>query len=411
MNILSFLKTQLLLRKSWLPLANHSRIFQQFVNLSVFCIMKKLVIFFAFLTSFMIGNTQNSENYLVVGSYTLAGNPDGIHVYKFNSHTGESTLISSTETSNASYFAISPDEKYIYAVNEDANDKGSIAAFSFDKKTGALIFLNKKPSGNHPCYVTISNNGKWVIAGNYTGGSLSVFEVKNDGSLDGPTTTIQHTGSGKDPQRQDRPHVHCTYLSPDNKFLYVPDLGMDKVMVYSFDDKTGKLTAASQPFLQSEPGAGPRHFTFHPNGKYAYLVEELAGTIEAFQNINGSMKHLQRISSLPPDQKGYPGSADIHVSADGKFLYASNRGDFNNIAIYKINAGNGELTNIGFQSTLGKAPRNFNFDPSGNFLLVGNQDSDEIVIFDRNKETGSLNDSGKRIKVTKPVCLKWISMK
>jgi 6-phosphogluconolactonase len=371
--------------------------------------MKKFIISSLLFSSLLLANSQ--ENYLVVGSYTPAGSSEGIHVYKFNNKTGESTLISSTVTSNASFLAISPDEKYVYAVNEDANDKGSIAAFSFDKKTGTLSFINKKPSGDHPCYVTISNNGKWVITGNYTGGSLAVLGVKNNGNLDEPATIIQHKGSGKDPQRQDKPHVHCTYLSPDNKKLYVPDLGIDKVMVYSFDDKTGKLTPALEPSLQSEPGAGPRHFTFHPNGKYAYLIEELSGTVVAFQNKEGNMKNIQRISSLPPDQKGYAGSADIHVSTDGKFLYASNRGDFNNIAIYKINPNNGELTNIGFQSTLGKAPRNFNFDPSGNFLLVGNQDSDEIVIFDRNKETGLLNDSGKRIKVTKPVCLKWISIK
>lgn len=373
--------------------------------------MKRFTILAIFTMVSIFANAQDKENYLLAGTYTPAGKTEGIHVYKFNSETGESTPVSSVATSNASYLAISPDEKYVYAVNEDANDTGSIAAFSFDKKTGTLRFLNKRTSGNHPCYVSISKNSKWVISGNYTGGSLAVFATKQDGSLDGPTTVIQHEGSGKNKQRQDRPHVHCTFLSPDNHWLYVPDLGIDKVMIYAFDDKTGKLTPAPQPFVQSEPGAGPRHFTFHPNNKYAYLIEELSGTVVAYQYEDGKLNQLQQISSIPAGQTGYPGSADIHVSPDGKFLYASNRGDFNNIAIYKIDQANGKLTNIGFQSSLGKTPRNFNFDPSGNFLLVGNQDTDEIVILKRDKETGMLSDTNKRIKVGKPVCLKWISMK
>ncbi|HET9434554.1 MAG TPA: beta-propeller fold lactonase family protein, partial [Chitinophagaceae bacterium] len=189
-----------------------------------------------------------------------------------------------------------------------------------------------------------------------------------------------------------------------------PDLGIDKVMIYSFDEKTGKLAAAEQQFAASTPGAGPRHFTFHPNGKFAYLVEELTGHVVAYQMSNGQLKLLQRTSTLPRGKTGYSGSADIHVSPDGKFLYASNRGDFNNIAIFKVDSKSGNLAIVGFQSTLGKTPRNFNFDPSGNYLLVGNQDSDEIVIFKRNLKSGLLEDTKKRIAVGKPVCLKWAAV-
>ena len=193
--------------------------------------------------------------------------------------------------------------------------------------------------------------------------------------------------------------------------MFVPDLGIDKVMVYAFDVKTGKLTPAKKPFSSARAGAGPRHFDFHPSGKFAYLVEELTGAVTVFTYDagTGALKALQTISSLPADYKGPVGSADIHVSPDGKFLYCSNRGESNTIGILSINKSNGQLEWVDHQSTLGKTPRNFNFDPTGNFLLVANQNSDEIVIFKRDKATGLLTDSGKRIKVSKPVCLKWIS--
>jgi 6-phosphogluconolactonase len=234
-----------------------------------------------------------------------------------------------------------------------------------------------------------------------------VLPVKTDGSVGAPVTTIQHEGSGVNKERQSQPHVHCTVLSNDNKFLFVPDLGIDKVMIYAFDVATGKLTPAKQPFAKSLDGSGPRHFIFHPNNKYAYLIEELSGTVETFQYNNGSLKNIQRISTMPAGDTSFAGSADIHISPDGKFLYASNRSNSNTIAIYKVGQ-DGKLALVGHQSTLGKTPRNFNFDPTGNFLLVANQGTDDIVIFKRNKTTGLLTDTGKRIEVGKPVCLKWI---
>jgi 6-phosphogluconolactonase len=377
-------------------------------GLSYISQMKNLILVIALPFLLLPGGTK--ENYLIVGTYT-GGKSEGIYVYKFNSEDGTHKEVSHIKASNPSFIAVSPDEKYIYAVNEDAKEGhgGDITAYSFNKENGILTQLNQQPTGgDHPCYVAIDKTGKWVFAANYSSGSLSVYPVNADGSLGAVSAHITHTGSGKVQGRQDTPHVHCTFISPNNKWLYVPDLGIDKVMIYAFNARTGKLTPGSQEFAESQPGGGPRHITFHPNGKFAYVIEELAGQVLVYQYQKGQLKLLQRTSTLPPGQKGFAGSADIHVSPDGKFLYASNRGDFNNIALYKVDAKSGKLSILGFQSTLGNAPRNFNFDPSGNYLLAGSQNKDEIIVFNRNQETGLLTDSGNRIEVGKPVCLKWI---
>lgn len=374
--------------------------------------MKRLIILALSIAGCIQGTAQEKESYLLVGTYTSTGKSEGIYVYRFNNETGEVVPVSSIATGNPSFLTVSPDEKFVYAVHEvdRRGQGGEISAFSFNKATGALTLINKQPSGgDHPCYVEVDKTGKWVFAGNYTGGNLSVLPVRADGGLDTASQVIQHTGAGAVKDRQDRPHVHCTKLSPDNRWLFVPDLGIDKVMIYAFDEKTGKLTPGQPPFSASEPGDGPRHFTFHPNGRYAYLVEELSGYVIAYAYKNGQLTQLQRISTKPAGQAGFAGSADIHVSPDGKFLYASNRGDFNTLASYKIDPANGKLEIVANQSTLGKAPRNFNFNPGGNFLLAANQQSDEIVIFARGKETGLLSDTGKRITVGQPVCIKWIT--
>ena len=353
------------------------------------------------------------EHYMIVGTYD-SPKSEGVYVYKYNSSDGTAKEVSHVKTPNASFVAVSPNEKYVYAVHEDApqNGKGGeIVAFSFNKETGVLTFINKQPSGgDHPCHVEVDKTGKWVFASNYSSGSLSVYPVNADGGL-GTATTIQHYGAGKNLDRQKGPHVHGAIISADNRWLFVTDLGIDKVMIYSFDTTTGKLTPAKKPFVESVAGSGPRLFTFHPNNKYAYVIEELTGTVMVYNYKKGKLELKQRISTMPEGDKGFPGSADIHISTDGKFLYASNRGDANTIAIYSINNKDGRLTSIGYQSTLGKAPRNFSLDPSGKFLLCENQNSDEIVVFNRDLTTGLLSDSGKRIAIGKPVCIKWISIK
>ncbi|HEX6168131.1 MAG TPA: lactonase family protein [Chitinophagaceae bacterium] len=378
--------------------------------------IKSLLAFLVLGLSVTLSAQKSKEQFLIIGTYT-AGSSDGIYVYKFNTETGENSFVSSVKTSNPSYLAISPNKKYVYAVNENADSTrftvtGHVAAFSFDKTTGKLTFINKHESGGkHPCYVSIDKTGKWVIVGNYSSGSLAVLPVRSNGSLDSAVQVIQHEGSSVNSERQEAPHVHATVLNKNNKTLYVPDLGLDEVVLYNLDTKTGKLKEFDPPFVATEPGAGPRHIDIHPNGNYAYLMEELTGSVSAYRiEKNGYLSLVQNISGLPRDFTGEVGSADIHVSPDGKFLYCSNRGESNTIGIFSINKSNGQLEWIDHQSTLGKTPRNFNFDPTGNFLLVANQNSDEIVIFKRDKETGLLTDSGKRVKVSKPVCLKWIAV-
>jgi 6-phosphogluconolactonase len=371
--------------------------------------MKKNLLYFFLLCTISVA-AQN-EHYLLIGTYT-GGKSEGIYVYKFNSATGNNSFVSVVKSSNPSFLAVSPNEKFVYAVNENADSTrftvgGNISAFAFNKANGTLTEINKQPSGGkHPCYVAIDKSGKWIFAGNYTSGSIGLLHANNDGSLDTLKQVIQHSGNGPNMERQQSPHVHSTNLSADDKYLYVPDLGIDKVMIYAFDKSKGALKYKSA--AASTAGNGPRHFEFAPNNKFAYLMEEMTGTVVCYKANKGTLQLQQRISALPADFKGVIGSADIHVSPNGKFLYCSNRGDANTISIFSIHPTDGKLILIGHQSTLGKTPRNFNFDPSGNFLLVANQNTDDIVIFKIDKKTGLLTDTGKKINVGNPVCIKWI---
>jgi len=356
---------------------------------------------------------SQSNTYLLIGTYT-SGKSDGIYVYNFNSTTGDNSFVSSCKVANPSFLAVSSDNKKVYSVTENADSTkfgvgGAISAFSFDNQKGTLTYLNQQFSGGlHPCYVTVDHSGKWVFAANYTSGTAAMIAVNTDGSLGSVKQVLQDTGTGPNIQRQKSPHVHSTMLSPDNNYLFTPDLGTDKVMIYHFDKNKGILTAAKPAFAESIPGSGPRHLDFHPNNRFAYLIEEMTGTVVAFTYQSGNLKNIQRISALKENFTGAIGSADIHVSKDGKFLYCSNRGSSNSITIFKIDSHTGKLTVVGEQSCLGKTPRNFNFDPTGNFLLVANQQSDDIVIFKIDKKTGLLTDSNKRINVPNPVCIKWI---
>jgi 6-phosphogluconolactonase len=363
----------------------------------------------------VIGMAQSTKIskpvYMLVGTYTT-GTSTGFYLYRFNARTGAATLAGSAATANPSYVCVSPNKKMVYAVNELGRDKGpgTVTAFSFNIRDTSFRNLGSQPTGgDDPCYITTDKTGKWVIAGNYSGGNFSVFPVKKDGSLGASVTTINHEGKGANPQRQEKPHVHCTVFSPNGRYLFVSDLGTDKIMTYTFNTATGAVRAAKKPFTAVQPGAGPRHLVFHPSGRYAYLMEELSGNVTAFSYKDGALKQLQTISALPTGFTGVIGSADIHVSNDGRFLYASNRGESNTIAVYSVNTATGKLTAKDFPSTLGKGPRNFSIDPSGKFLLAANQGSNEIVIFKRNPATGLLTDSGQRIPVSIPVCIKWIT--
>lgn len=351
------------------------------------------------------------QNYLIVGTYD-SPKSEGIYVYRFDSQDGTATEVNHIKTVSPSFLTISKDEKFVYAVSETSvkdGKPGEVISFAFDKKTGQLNLLNKQASGgDHPCHVELDKTGKWLFVSNYTGGTISCLPVNDDGML-GVASVIQHNGSGPNVERQKTAHVHGAIISADNKTLYVTDLGTDKLMLYNFDELTGKLSPSEPASIASTPAAGPRLFTQGYRSKYAYVIEELTGTIQVYKNDGNKVNPIHRYSTMPEGDLQFAGSADIHISPDLKFLYASNRAESNTIAIFKIKK-NGKLKLIAHQSTLGKTPRNFSIDPSGNFLLVGNQNSDEIVVFKRNKKTGLLTDAGQRISLGKPVCLKWVSI-
>lgn len=368
--------------------------------------MRVLLLFFFMACSFCAA----AQTFTVfTGTYTGSGSK-GIYVYRFNSGTAKLQLISNTDSvASPSYLAVAKNSDYVYAVNETHGDNpGSLSAFRYDKATGTLTLINSQPTGgDDPCYVSLTGDRKWAVVANYSGGSVSAFRINEDGSLQPYSQLIQDSGKGVNASRQEKAHVHAAVFSPDEHFLYTPDLGTDKIMVYKFDPSAEKpLQPAEPPFVPAGSGNGPRHLIFHPNGKFAYLVEELSGTAVAFQHENGRLTFLQRITTHPANYKGNIGSADIHVSADGKFLYVSNRGDANSIAICSIDQSSGKLHTLGFESTSGRTPRNFTLDPTGNYLLVANQDSDNIIIFKRDKQTGLLKKAGKQTKVPMPVCLK-----
>lgn len=341
---------------------------------------------------------------LVVGTYTNNSPSKGIHVFNFDANTGKANEVSAIEVANPSYLAVSKNGKFIYSVNE--NDEGKVSAFQYNKTTGKLALLNtENNNGSAPCYVSIDGTGKWLFAGNYGSGDLSVHAIKNNGSISPAKQQIKHSGSSFNKDRQEKPHVHCTYISPDNKLLYVPDLGIDRVMIYPFNAASGVLDTLHKTSIRIEPGGGPRHIVFSKNGKYGYIIEELSGSIDVILREGNTHTIVQKVNHLPAGEAG--AAADIHLSPDEKFLYASHRSN-NTIEIYKVSAKNGSLVYVGKHSSLGKTPRNFTIHPSGKFLLAGNQNSNEIAVLKRDIKTGLLSDSGRRISVGKPVCLQWV---
>ncbi len=369
----------------------------------------KTFYFFCFVLSCKSSFSQTSV--LLVGTYD-SPKSNGIYVFNFNETDGTAKQTGHVKTSNPSYLTVSPDKKFVFAVNENTNkggNGGQITSFLFDKKLHTLSKINAQSSeGNHPCYVTIDKTARWIVAGNYSSGNAALLEINKNGFLSKAKQVIQYEGKGLDTLRQQSPHVHATVFSKNNKRLYITDLGTDKIMCYNFDAKQGKITPSEIPFIKVEDGAGPRHLVLSANEKYMYLLTELKGVIVAFEKDKNSWKKIQEVTSVPLDFTGITGSADIHISTDGNFLYSSNRGESNTVGIFKINKITGELLLLGHQRTLGIAPRNFNFDPSGKYLLVANQNSDEIVVFKRDIATGFLTDTGNRISVGKPVCLKWL---
>jgi 6-phosphogluconolactonase len=376
--------------------------------------LKKL---FAFTCSVIVAaqlNAQKESYYLLIGTYT-SGKSEGIYVYNFNTNAGECSYVNKVKTSNPSYLATSSNGRFVYAVNEKADSTrftttGSVSGFSFNKQNAAMKEISTQSSGGkHPCYVSLDKTGNWLTAANYSDGSFAVLPIKKDGTLDTPYQVIQHVGKGKDEKRQAGPHAHSTIFSPDNRSLFVQDLGIDKLMLYNFNEQTGQVTPAEIGNIETTSGSGPRHIDFSSNKKIIYVIEELSNTVSVWEKKDDKWISIQSISSVPAGYTGGTGGADIHVSPDGKFLYTSNRSTSNTIGIFSIDDKTGKLKLVGHQSTLGKTPRNFSLDPSGNYLLVANQDSDNIFVFKRDLKTGLLNATGYQINVPNPVCLKWIT--
>jgi 6-phosphogluconolactonase len=264
--------------------------------------------------------------------------------------------------------------------------------------------------GSDPCYITVDKTGKYVLVANYTGGSVAVFPVLEDGRLGEASAFVQHTGHGANPERQAGPHAHSIDLSPDNRSAVVDDLGLDETLIYKFDSARGSL-APDPGVAKAAPGAGPRHFAFHPNGKLAYVVDEMASTVAVFRYDTGSraLRPLQTISTLPESFSGHNTAAEIQVHPSGKFLYASNRGH-DSISVFAIDASKGTLTPIEYASTKGATPRNFEIAPQGSLLFVANQKSDDIVVFAINPETGRLTPTGKVLEISRPVCVKFVAV-
>lgn len=351
-----------------------------------------------------------------VGTYT-GKESKGIYRLEFDPATGKlSNLKLAGEATNPSFLAIHPNKKFLYAVGEmgdltyRGNKSGAVSAFAIDPTTGDLTLLNRQPSGgNGPCHIVVDRAGKNVLVANYGGGSAAVLPVSEEGRLSEPSGFVQHKGTSVNPKRQEAPHAHSINLDAANRYAFVADLGLDKVLVYKYDSKTGKIQPNDPPEFDLAPGAGPRHFAFHPSGNTAYVINELQNTITvlAYEPTDGYLKARHAISTLPANFTGTSHTAEVQVHPSGKFVYGSNRGH-DSIAIFKVDPQTGELIAAGHQNHKIKVPRNFGIDPSGKYLLVCNQDSDSIVVFQIDQETGKLTPVGEPVSVPRPVCVKFL---
>lgn len=347
--------------------------------------------------------------YVFIGSYNWDKTKEGIYVYRLDTISGSLAKITSVSNIlNPAFIALPPGGNHIYACTEaHTTGLGSVSSFLFDTEKATLTYTNSQPSGGeNPVYLTVHKSGRWLINANYTEGSVSVYLISGNGSIQPASQVVAFTEGSINKERQDRAHIHAAVFSPGQEYLFLPDLGADKIRCYRFDSSVAKpLQPTDYPLTLTIPGSGPRHMVFHPNNLFCYCIEELSGTITAYRYANGKLDSTQRIATHEHRVKKHYNSADIHISPDGRFLYASNRSRENNIAIFSINMETGILTHVGYQSTLGDHPRNFVIDPSGKFLLVANQLSGDVVVFIRNTKTGKLLFTGNKVKVPGASCL------
>ncbi len=360
---------------------------------------------------------QEKTEYIVyTGTYT-DGAGKGIYGFRFQPATGALTSIGlMAESLHPSFLVIHPNRRFLYAANEVSSfngKNGAISSFKIAPDTGRLTFVNRVSSeGAHPCHITIDKTGKWLLAANYSSGSLAVFPVNEDGALGSASDSVQHEGSGANRMRQEGPHAHAVILSPDNRFLLAPDLGIDKVMIYRFNAVNGTLEANDPPFFRARPGSGPRHLSFHPNGRLAYLINELDSSLTAlsFDPGKGILRETDTVSTLPGSYKGFSTAAEVQVHPNGKFVYGSNRGH-DSIAVFRIDDSRGAVEAAGFVPAGGKTPRYFAIDPTGRCLFAANQDSGNIVLFRIDAESGRLSETGTVLDTPKPVCIVFLPVR
>ena len=359
--------------------------------------------------------TQESsrEMYLFVGTYADAADP-GIHLYRFDTKDGTANFVRSVSgIENPSYLALSKDEEFLYAVSETDVPDASVYVYSFKKQFGDIFLVDKKATeGASPCFIWVDSKRTFAVTANYMGGNMCAFPLSPAGEL-GDVLISPYKGGTSGSARQEAPHPHCVFSSPDERFLYVNDLGTDRIYKYNVISEEEREAGFDIPFTIGSPthfslpkGEGPRHATFHPSGKFAYLISELSGRVAAFRYNEGDFELIHFVEA---DEVHASGSADIHVSPDGRFLYASNRLKNDGIAIFSINQETGELKKVGYQQT-GSHPRNFVITPDGKYLLCACRDGNVIQVFEINKKNGKLKNTKKDIIVSQPVCLKFAEM-
>lgn len=363
-------------------------------------------------------SAQANKNFFAfVGTYTTKTASKGIYAFRYDASSGKLTPIGvAAETQDPSWVAIHPSGKFLYSVNE-AGKNSMVSAFAVDAMSGKLTLLNQLPAlGEDPCYLSFDRTGKYVFVANYTSGNVVVFPIEADGKLGAATANVHDEGTlGPNKERQEGPHAHWLEASAGNRYAYVSDLGLDKVLIYKFDAASGKLAnpGSNQQDAFSAtlpPGSGPRHVAFSRNGNLMYVLSELLSTVTVFANdAREKYRDVQTISALPKDLSGRNDAAEIMIHPSGKFLYSSNRGH-ESIALFKIDPGTGKLTATGDFSVEGKEPRHFAIDPSGNFLLAEDQFSDKIVTFRIDQKTGALSPTGDSVEVPSPVCIAFLPL-
>ena len=351
-----------------------------------------------------------------VGTYT-GPKSKGIYVSRLDTENGTlSPAELVAETTSPSFLAVHPNEKYLYAVNETntfTDETGGVSAFAIDRATGKLQALGTQSSeGAGPAHLTVDKNGRNVLVANYGGGSVAVLPINaKDGKLRSGSALMQHKGHSVNQSRQSEPHAHSITTDPSGRFVYVADLGLDWIVIYQLDERKGLLTLNEPPNAKVEPGAGPRHFSVHPSGRYGYVINELNCTLTAFtRDANyGGLTQLQTVSALPSTvqmQQGFSG-AELEIHPSGRFLYTSIRGH-NSISVFTIDQNSGRLTYVDNTPTQGNTPRGFGIDPQGKYLIAGNQNSDNVVVFRIDSSTGKLTSTGSKIDIGSPVSFKFV---